>query len=241
MLKEADTLEDYTELHNAMIGLIDQSTSIYQPLAASASGTVIVDMNALMGDLLSGLDNRAGKIRIELQWRTDSSAQGVSEFAHCSANSNVYSTLAWTNAFMRNKYEIINPKYILKEPIWKPLFQVEKQLVDITTGTEKILKLDDIFSNRKKAIAVCIVQRKAITDFSDADTKKTTMPYTLSYKIYQNGREVKNRSEPQAAQNSIRNWLKSINAARMTLSDTFAQFNPWVTGVVPLSLSLIHI
>ena len=57
----------------------------------------------------------------------------------------------------------------------------------------------------------------------------------MSYKIYQNGREVKNRSEPQAAQNSIRNWLKSINAARMTLSDTFAQFNPWVTGVVPLS------
>ena len=61
------------------------------------------------------------------------------------------------------------------------------------------------------------------------------MPYTLSYTIYQNGREVKNRSEPQAAQNSIRNWLKSINAARMPFSDTFAQFNPWVTGVVPLS------
>ena len=159
----------------------------------------------------------------------------MSEFAQCGTNSYVYNTLAWTNCFMRNKYEIINPKYILKEPIWKPLFQVEKQLVDITTGTEKILKLDDIFSNRKKAIAVCIVQRKVISDYSDADAKKTTLPYTLSYKIYQNGREVKNRSEPQAAQNSIRNWLKSINAARMTLSDTFAQFNPWVTGVVPLS------
>ena len=235
LLKEAENFTDYIELHNAMTGRIEASTTIYSSLAASTSGTVIVDMNALMGDMLSGLDNRAGKIRIELQWRTDSSAQAVSEFAQASANANVYSTLTWTNCFMRNKYEIINPKYILKEPIWKPLFQVEKQLVDITTGTEKILKLDDIFSNRKKAIAVCIVQRKVISDYSDADAKKTTLPYTLSYKIYQNGREVKNRSEPQAAQNSIRNWLKSINAARMTLSDTFAQFNPWVTGVVPLS------
>ena len=92
---------------------------------------------------------------------------------------------------MRNKYEIINPKYILREPIWKPLFQVEKQLVDLTVGTEKILKLDDIFSNRKKAIAVCIVQRKTITDYSDTDAKETTFAYTLSYKIYQNRREVK--------------------------------------------------
>ena len=159
-----------------MTGRIEASTTIYSSLAASTSGTVIVDMNALMGDMLSGLDNRAGKIRIELQWRTDSSAQAVSEFAQASANANVYSTLTWTNCFMRNKYEIINPKYILKEPIWKPLFQVEKQLVDITTGTEKILKLDDIFSNRKKAIAVCIVQRKVISDYSDADAKKTTLP-----------------------------------------------------------------
>ena len=102
-------------------------------------------------------------------------------------------------------------------------------------GTEKILKLDDIFSNRKKAIAVCIVQRKTITDFSDTDAKETTFAYTLSYKIYQNGREVKNRTEPQAAQNAIANWLNSIDAVRLDLADTFTLYNPWLTGVVPLS------
>ena len=144
--------------------------------------------------MLSGLDNRAGKIRIEIQWRTDSSAQDVSSFALVGADSNAYSSLTWTNCFMRNKYEIVAQKYISKEPLWKPLFLLERQTVDITTGTEKVLKLDDIFSARKKALAIIIVQRKSISVYNDADAMTGTLPYTLSYKIYQNGREVKNLS-----------------------------------------------
>ena len=61
LLKEAETYTDYVELHNAMTGRTEDSNNIYESLAAGASGTVIVDMNALMGDVLSVLDNRAGK------------------------------------------------------------------------------------------------------------------------------------------------------------------------------------
>ena len=62
-----------------------------------------------------------------------------------------------------------------------------------------------------------------------------TIPYTLSYKIYQNGREVKNRTDAQAAQNSITNWLKSIDGVRVQLSTGHPDYVPWFTGVVPLS------
>ena len=61
LLKEAETFTDYVELHNAMTGRTEDSNNNYESLAAGASGTAIVDMNALMGDMLSGLDNRAGK------------------------------------------------------------------------------------------------------------------------------------------------------------------------------------
>ena len=188
-----------------------------------------------MGNMLTGLDNRAGKIRIEIRWRTDSSEQDVSSFMLVGANANAYSSLTWTNCFVRNKYEIVAQKYISKDPIWKPLFLLERQTVDITTGTEKILKLDDIFSARKKALAVVIVQRKSISTYNDADAMTGTLPYTLSYKIYQNGREVKNRTEAQAAQNSITNWLKSIDGVRVQLSTGHPDYVPWFTGVVPLS------
>ena len=193
-------------------------------------------MNRITGNMLSGLDNRAGKIRIELQWHTDSSQQGVSEFLYVSADTNAYSTLTWTNCFMRNKYEIVNQRYISKEPIFKPLFLLERQLVtSFSAGTEKILKLDDIFSARKKALAVVILQRKSISAYNDADAMKGTIPYSLNYKIYQNGREVKNRTEPQTAVTSNANWLKSIDGLRLNLADAYTSYVPWFAGVVPLS------
>ena len=52
LLKEAETFDDYIELHNSMTGRTAASNGIYSTLAASTSGTVIVDMNALMGDML---------------------------------------------------------------------------------------------------------------------------------------------------------------------------------------------
>ena len=43
-----------------MTGRTGDSNNIYESLAAGASGAVIVGRSALMGDMLSGLDNRAG-------------------------------------------------------------------------------------------------------------------------------------------------------------------------------------
>ena len=234
-IKDAQDTDDYVEIFNSVQGRTASSTTTYDAIAASGTRTIVVDMNRIMGNMLSGLDNRAGKIRIEIQWRTDSSEQDVSSFMLVGANANAYSSLTWTNCFVRNKYEIVAQKYISKEPLWKPLFLLERQTVDITTGTEKILKLDDIFSARKKALAVVIVQRKSISTYNDAGAMTGTLPYTLSYKIYQNGREVKNRTEAQAAQNSITNWLKSIDGVRVQLHTGHPDYVPWFTGVVPLS------
>ena len=234
-IKDAQDTDDYIEIFNSVQGRTASSTTTHTVTAASGTRTIVLDMNRIMGNMLTGLDNRAGKIRIEIQWRTDSSEQDVSSFMLVGANANAYSSLTWTNCFVRNKYEIVAQKHISKEPLWKPLFLLERQTVDITTGTEKILKLDDIFSARKKALAVVIVQRKSISTYNDAGAMTGTLPYTLSYKIYQNGREVKNRTEAQAAQNSIANWLKSLDGVRVQLSTGHPDYVPWFTGVVPLS------
>ena len=122
--------------------------------------------------------------------------------------------------------------YTSKEPVFKPLFLLERQLVtSFSAGTEKILKLDDIFSARKKALAVVILQRKSISANNDADAMKGTIPYSLNYKIYQNGRDVKNRTEPQAAVTSSLNWLKSIDGVRLSLADSYTSYVPWFATV----------
>ena len=64
MLKEAETFTGYVELHNAMTGRTEDSNNIYESLAAGASGTVIVDMNALIGCTLR---RKAGRLLLDLR------------------------------------------------------------------------------------------------------------------------------------------------------------------------------
>ena len=60
MLKEAETFTDYVESFHSVTGRTADSNNIYESLAAVASGAVVVDTSALLGGMLSGLDNRAG-------------------------------------------------------------------------------------------------------------------------------------------------------------------------------------
>ena len=66
-LKDADGAHDFVEIFNSTQGRTAVSTTVYTTTAASGSRTMVVDMNRIMGNMLSGLDNRAGKIRIEIQ------------------------------------------------------------------------------------------------------------------------------------------------------------------------------
>ena len=137
---------------------------------------------------------------------------------------------------MRNKYEIVDPKYLTKQPIWKPLHLVERQVQTISTGSEVIIKMSDVFSEKKKCSAIVVQQYKAFTTYNDADAFDSTPSYALSYKIFQNGREVKERVQAQAAVESGRNFLKSIDAALIPLSDDHAAYNPWIScAVIPLA------
>ena len=236
MMKDSSTADDYHELFKGQEGRVAAVAASHSTIAAASSVTCIVDMNKMLGYLFNGLDNRAQKCSVEITWRTDSSAQDVSQFLSASANSDEYADLEYSNIIMRNKYEIIEPKYLSKGPIWKPLHLVERQSQNITTGTQIILKLSDIFSEKKKCAAIVVQQQKAITTYNDADCFDTTPAYGLSYSIYQNGREVKKRTEAQSASDSARNWLKSIDAVAVALSDSGAQYNPWMAGaIIPLS------
>ncbi len=69
--------------------------------------------------------------------------QDVSQFLEASANADEYADLQYTHIIMRNKYEIIDGKYLTKQPIWKPLNLVERQISAIATGTQAILNLSN--------------------------------------------------------------------------------------------------
>ena len=236
MMKQAKDKDEYHELFHGQQGRVAPSANVFTVIAKATSVTIIVDMNKMLGGLFNGLDNRAQKCSVEITWRTDSAAQDVSQFLKASANSDEYADLQYSNIIMRNKYEILDGKYLTKQPFWKPLILVERQLQDITTGTQVILKLSDIFSEKKKCVAIVVQQQKHITDYSDADCFATTPAYGLSYSIYQNGREVKTRTEAQSASDSARNWLRSIDAVLVPLADSHTDYNPWLAGaIIPLS------
>ena len=146
MMKQAKDKDEYHELFHGQQGMTAKSANVFTVIAHATSVTIIVDMHKMLGGLFNGLDKRAQKCSVEITWRTDTLPQDVSQFLKASANSDEYADLQYSNIIMRNKYEILDGKYLTKQPIWKPLILVERQLQDITTGTQVILKLSDIFS-----------------------------------------------------------------------------------------------
>lgn len=213
--------------------------SFHTSIAAGASVTLKLNLNELLNDLLLGIDSsKCSKVSLEITWRTDSSAADVTKFLRNNAgnNTNMYSSLQFTNCFIRNKYIIVPPQYIIKTPISKNMLMLEKQVVTMASGVEKIIKLDDVFSARKKASAVLVVVRQAITDYSSADAFKVASPFDMKYKIFIGGKEIKKRDEEQDALDSSQRWIHSEGGADFSIEDSdFGPYYPWFSQTVPLS------
>ena len=59
-IKDAKDPDDYAEIFNSVQGRTASSTTTYTVTAASGTRSIVVDMNRITGNMLSGLDNRAG-------------------------------------------------------------------------------------------------------------------------------------------------------------------------------------
>lgn len=237
-IRRAKTDFGLQRIKNSKQGRTAGSANFHQTINNGANADFTCDLNDLFNDLFLGIDSsKVSKWTVEITWRTDSTAPGITKFMrNTAANTNLYGDLDFTNSFIRNKYIILPDKYITKNPVSKELKLVEKQVVTFASGTEKIIKLDDVFSNRKKASAVLVVCRNALTAFNDADAMKTGIPYSLKYTVNIGGRQVKKRDTPSDALAGCHNWVESENGVQIDSGDSvFDNFYPWLSTLIPLS------
>jgi len=237
-LKRTSTLDEFIIARNRNQGRTAANPASFVEIAAASSRNMTLNLNDLLNNMFYGLDpSKCQKCSIEITWRTDSGAANQTKFIRNTANNtDMYATLEFTNSFVRNKYIILPEKYITKSPISKQMIQLEKQNKTMNVNQEYILKLDDIFSLRKRSSALLVVMRPDNTTFNSADSFKSNEAYQLSYKIFKSGKEEKDRSNQSDAQHSSLSWIDSLNGVLLDPNDgPLSSYVPWISGVVPLS------